>query len=239
MLSIVGLFALIYGIIEAGVVGWTETNVVMAFVVAVIFIALFAFWEARTPHPMLPLHLFRNPAFTGANITLTLLSFSLFGAVFFVPQFLQSILGYPAFTTGLLLLPLAISLTFMSSRSAKVAQRFGTKRTVALGVTMTGTAFLYMALVYRLDTAYFPWIFIGQVVQAAGIGLAISPATTAIMSSVPMEKAGVGSAMNDTTPARCTVALVAAAFLFRQSPSRVSLSRCGIIGEGIAESSKE
>jgi len=239
VLSIVGLFALIYGIIEAGVVGWTETNVVMAFVVAVIFIALFAFWEARTPHPMLPLHLFRNPAFTGANITLTLLSFSLFGAVFFVPQFLQSILGYPAFTTGLLLLPLAISLTFMSSRSAKVAQRFGTKRTVALGVTMTGTAFLYMALVYRLDTAYFPWIFIGQVVQAAGIGLAISPATTAIMSSVPMEKAGVGSAMNDTTPARCTVALVAAAFLFRQSPSRVSLSRCGIIGEGIAESSKE
>lgn len=199
VLSVIGLFALIYAIIEAGVVGWTEGNVVLAFVVAGVFIVLFGLWEARTPHPMLPLHLFRNPAFTGANVTLTLLSFSLFGAVFFVPQFLQSVLGYPAFNAGLLLLPLAISLTFMSSRSAKVAQRFGTKRTVALGVAMAGTAFLYQALTYNLNTTYFPWIFIGQILQASGIGLAISPATTAVMSSVPMEKAGVGSAMNDTT----------------------------------------
>jgi len=199
VLSIVGLFALIYGIIEAGVVGWTQTNVVASFVVAIVMMGLFGVWESRTPHPMLPLHLFRNPAFTGANITLTLLSFSLFGVVFFVPQFLQSVLGYPAFTAGILLLPLAISLTVVTSRSAKVAARFGTKRTVALGVAMTGTAFLYMALVYRIDTAYFPWVFIGQIFQAAGIGLAISPATTSVMSSVPMEKAGVGSAMNDTT----------------------------------------
>jgi EmrB/QacA subfamily drug resistance transporter len=199
VLSIVGLFALIYGIIEAGVVGWTESSVVLSFVVALVFIGLFGLWEARTPHPMLPLHLFRNPAFTGANITLTLLSFSLFGAVFFVPQFLQSVLGYPAFTAGLLLLPLAISLTVMSSRSAKVAQYLGTKRTVALGVAIAGTAFLYQALTYNLETAYFPWIFIGQIFQAAGIGMAISPATTSVMSSVPMEKAGVGSAMNDTT----------------------------------------
>ena len=199
LLSIAGLFALIYGIIEAGVVGWGESNVILSLVAAVVLLALFAIWESRTPHPMLPLSFFRNPAFTGANITLTLLTFALFGAVFFTPQFLQSILGYPAFSAGLLLLPLAITLTFVTSRSAKVAQRLGTKRTVALGVGMAGTAFLYMALVYRVDTVYFPWVFIAQVLQASGIGLAISPATTAVMSSVPVAKAGVGSAMNDTT----------------------------------------
>lgn len=199
LLSIVGLFALIYGIIEAGVLGWTDQTVVIALGIAAIFIALFVVWEARTPHPMLPLRFFRSPAFTGANVTLTLLTFALFGVVFFTPQFLQSILGYPAFVAGLLILPLAITLTFFSSRSARIAHRLGTKRTVATGVAIAGTAFLYMSLVYRVDTSYFPWVFLGQIAQAAGIGLAISPATTAVMSSVPVTKAGVGSAMNDTT----------------------------------------
>lgn len=199
VLSIIGLFALVYGIIEAGVLGWSEPTVIGALVVAVVVLAIFAVWELRTPYPMLPMRFFRNPAFTGANISLTLFSFSLFGAVFFVPQYLQSVLGYPAFIAGLLILPLAITLTYVSARSSRVAQRLGTKRTVALGAAVAGTAFLYMSLVYTTETAYFPWVLIGQVLQAAGIGLAISPATTAIMSSVPIEKAGVGSAMNDTT----------------------------------------
>lgn len=199
LLSIAGLFALIYGIIEAGVLGWSEPNVIIALVSAVIIIVVFIIWEARTPYPMLPLGFFRNPSFTGANVTLTLLTFALFGAVFFTPQFLQSILGYEAFAAGLLILPLAITLTIVSNRSARIARRFGTKRTVALGVAMAGTAFLYMSLVYTVDTTYFPWVFIGQILQAAGIGLAISPATSAVMSSVPVAKAGVGSAMNDTT----------------------------------------
>jgi EmrB/QacA subfamily drug resistance transporter len=199
ILSITGMFALIYGIIEAGVVGWTENNVVTALVLAFILLMIFAIWESRTRHPMLPLHLFRNPAFTGANVTLTLLSFSLFGVVFFTPQFLQSVLGYEAFAAGLLIVPLAATLTLVTSRSAWVAQRLGTKYTVALGVTIAATSFLGVALTFRVDTVYFPWVLIGQIFWAAGLGLAISPATTAIMSSVPMAKAGVGSAMNDTT----------------------------------------
>ncbi len=199
LLSIVGLFALIYGIIEAGVVGWTEPNVLIALAAAVILLTIFAIWESRIPNPMLPLSFFRNAAFTGANITLTLLSFSLFGLFFFLPQFLQSILGYQAFTAGLMILPLAVSLTFASSNSARVSKRLGTKRTVVLGVLIAGSSLLYQSLIYRIDISYFPWVFIGQVLQAGGIGLAISPATNAIMSSVPPAKAGVGSAMNDTT----------------------------------------
>lgn len=199
VLSIVGLFALVYAIIEAGVIGWTEPAVLTAFGVAVAFIGAFVWWELRTPHPMLPMGFFRNPAFTAANITLTMLTFALFGVVFFVPQFLQSILGYGASTAGLMILPLAVVLTFVSSRSAIVSRRLGTKRTVALGIAMAGSAFLYMSLIYRPGLDYFPWILLGQIFQASGIGLAISPATTAIMSSVPVAKAGVGSAMNDTT----------------------------------------
>lgn len=199
LLSIVGLFALIYGIIEAGVIGWTEPTVLAAFGLAAVVIGAFVVWEIRTPYPMLPMRFFRNPAFTGANVTLTMLTFALFGAIFFVPQYFQSVLGHGASVAGLMLLPLAVTLTFVSSRSALVSKRLGTKRTVALGISMTATAFMYMSLIFRPGLDYFPWILIGQVVQAAGIGLAISPATTAIMSSIPVSKAGVGSAMNDTT----------------------------------------
>lgn len=199
LMSIVGLFALIYGIIEAGVIGWTEPKVLAAFGLAAVVIGLFVWWESRTPYPMLPLRFFRNPAFTGANVTLTMLTFALFGVIFFVPQYFQSVLGHGASVAGLMLLPLAITLTFVSSRSALVSKRLGTKRTVALGISLAAVAFMYMALVYRPGLDYFPWILLGQVVQATGIGLAISPATTAIMSSIPVAKAGVGSAMNDTT----------------------------------------
>lgn len=200
MLSIIGLIALVYGIIEAGVVGWGQPNVLLALVVAVIILALFAVWEARIPNPMLPLHFFRNPAFTGANVTLTLLTFGLFGAVFFIPQFLQSVIGYPAFLAGIMIVLLAASLTFTSNRSARVSSRLGTKRTVVLGICI-GVDLLPLS-VARVHHQYdlFPvGVDRADLFQAGGIGLAISPATTAIMSSIPVTKAGVGSAMNDTT----------------------------------------
>jgi len=199
VLSIIGLVALVYGIIEAGVVGWTEPNVVLALVAAVVILALFAVWESRIPNPMLPLHFFRNPAFTGANVTLTLLTFGLFGAVFFIPQFLQSVIGYPAFLAGIMIVPLAASLTVASNQSARITNRLGTKRTVVLGILVGATSFLFQSIVYSTSTTYFPWVLLAQIFQAGGIGLAISPATTAIMSSIPVTKAGVGSAMNDTT----------------------------------------
>lgn len=199
ILSIIGIFALIYGIIEAGVLGWTDPSVMIALFAAVVFLTAFGFWEAYTPHPMLPLGFFKNRAFVGANLTLTLLSFGMFGSVFFMPQFFQSVIGYEPFVAGLLILPFAITMTFMTSRSARIAKYLGTKRTVTLGTGLAGTAFLYMALTYHADTQYFPVVLIGQLILAVGIALAMSPATTAVMSSVPVEKAGVGSAMNDTT----------------------------------------
>lgn len=199
VLSIAGLFALIYGIIEAGVRGWGDPTVLIALIAAAIILTIFAVWESRIPNPMLPLSFFRNPAFTGANVTMTLVTFSLFGVVFYLPQFLQSVLGYPAFIAGLMILPLAISLTIASNQSARVSQRLGTKRTVVLGVTLAGTSFLYQALIYTPTISYFPWVLIAQIFQAGGIGIAVSPATHAIMSSIPVTKAGVGSAMNDTT----------------------------------------
>jgi EmrB/QacA subfamily drug resistance transporter len=198
ILSIVGLFALVYAIIEAGVLGWTSQTVLIAFGIAAVFLIAFAWWESYAPNAMLPLSFFKNMSFTGANLALVFVTFSLFGATFFLPQYFQSVQGYTPLESGLRVVPLAITLTITASMSARVTKRLGTKRTVALGIFIGAAALLYMATVYDITTPYYI-VVLGQVLLALGLGLAVSPATNSIMSSVPVSKAGIGSAMNDTT----------------------------------------
>ncbi len=198
ILSITGLFTLLYGIIEAGQEGWTNSTVLISFAIAAVLLGTFAWWENRNPNAMLPMRFFTNMSFTGANTALAFVNFSLFGSVFFLSQFLQTIQGYTTFEAGVLGLPLALVLTVVASRSSFVAERLGTKYTVALGVGLAGLGLLFMATTYQADTPYIT-IAIGQVILAAGMGLAVSPATNSIMASVPIRKAGIGSAMNDTT----------------------------------------
>lgn len=198
VLSITGLFALVYGIIEAGQKGWTEQNVLIAFAAAAVLLGIFGWWEARNPNAMLPMHFFRNMSFTGANVALAFVNFSLFGGVFFLSQYLQTILGYSTFDAGLRTLPLALVLAVVASRSAFVSARLGVKYTVTLGIALAGAGLLFMATQFHVDTPYIT-ILIGQVILAAGMGLSISPATNSIMAAVPVSKAGIGSAMNDTT----------------------------------------
>lgn len=198
ILSIIGLFALVYGIIEAGFHGWTGANVLIAFTVAAVFIGAFVWWESRAPNAMLPMRFFRNRSFTGANLMLTLFTFSLFGSMFFMSQYFQTVQGVPAFEAGLRILPHAITMTFMSTRSPRIAARIGAKRTIALGALIAAGGMFYMSRVFHVETPYY-LIAVGQVIMAIGLGLAFSPATATVMNSVPLANAGVGSAMNDTT----------------------------------------
>lgn len=197
LLSIPGLFALVYGIIEAGVHGWTEANVLAAFGVAAVLLVVFAWWESRASNAMLPLYFFRNMSFTGANTALALIMFSLFGSVFFMSQYLQTVLGYTALEAGIRIVPLAVTMAFASAMSAKITKRLGTKRTVSLGILILAAGLFYESH-FEVDTTYSE-VLVGLITIAAGMGLAVSPATDSIMGSVPANKAGVGSAMNDTT----------------------------------------
>lgn len=198
ILSIIGLFALVYGIIEAGLQGWTHESVVIAFAIAAVFIGIFVWWENRVPNAMLPMHFFRNRSFTGANVMLTLFTFSLFGSMFFMSQYFQTVQGVPAFESGLRLLPHALLMTFISTRAPKLAARIGAKWTMALGALIAASGMFYMSQVFHAETSY-PLILAGLLIMATGLGLAFSPATATVMNSVPLAKAGVGSAMNDTT----------------------------------------
>ncbi len=198
LLSITGLFALVYGIIEAGLHGWGAQHVLLSFAVAAVLIGIFAWWENRAPNAMLPLSFFRNMSFTGANIALALVTFALFGSTFFISQYFQSVQGFNALHSGARVVPLAIMLTICATFSARVNQRLGTKWTVGIGIMLAGIGLLYMSQVAHVDTPYTTFV-IGQLILGAGMGTAMSPATNSIMSSVPINKAGIGSAMNDTT----------------------------------------
>ena len=198
LLSIAGLLALVYGIIQAGIDGWNANNVLYAFGAAVVLLGLFALRESRTKEPMLRLGFFKNLSFTGANIAITLVFFGLMGSFFFMGQYLQSVLGYTPLEAGVRLLPVAGAIFVAAISSAQLARRIGTKFTVALGILIAGGGFFYFAMIGGVHTSY-PAIALGMCITSLGMGLTMSPATNSIMGSVPVEEAGVGSAMNDTT----------------------------------------
>jgi len=198
LLSIPGLFALVYGLIEAGGAGWSDQNVLLAFGIAAALLALFGLWESFAPNAMLPLGFFKNPSFGVANLALVLIFFANYGTVFFLSQFFQSVQGYSALKTGLLLLPTALLVTVGSALSARLAGRLGLRLTVGGGILLAAAGLLALALLAAADAAYLT-LLPALGLFSLGLGVAVPAATTSVMGAVPLSKAGVGSGMNDTT----------------------------------------
>jgi EmrB/QacA subfamily drug resistance transporter len=196
-LSMAGLATLLWALIEAPERGWTSSNTMLAFGAAVVVLAVFAWWESRRAEPMLDLSLFTNPRFSAASGAVTMTFFALFGSLFIVTQYLQSVMGYSALQAGIRYLPLAGMLLVTSPMSAKLAERIGTKIVVSCGLLSVAIGLLLM-LRLDTDTGYAP-VLTAMLVLAFGMGLTMAPATESIMGSLPREKAGVGSAVNDTT----------------------------------------
>ncbi len=198
ILSIAGLFSLVYAIIQAGAEGWGATHVLYAFGAAAVLLGVFIFWELRSKNAMLPLNFFKNMSFTGANVALTLVAFGLMGSMFFLGQFLQSVQGYSPFEAGIRLLPMAVVSFISAAMSAKIAERIGTKVTVALGIFIAAIGFFYFAQIAAVDVSYAKFV-LAMCIISLGIGMTMSPATNSVMGSIPVSQSGIGSAMNSTT----------------------------------------
>ena len=197
VLSVAGLVGVLYGIIEAPDKGWGAPTVIGAFVVGLVLVAAFVWWELRSDHPMLDVHFFANPRFSGASVAVTLIFFAMFGSMFFLTQYLQDIVGLSALQAGLGFIPVAVTMMIAAPNSARVSRRFGTKATVAGGMVVT--AFALLVLSRATVHSGYPLIGVVLALLGAGMGTAMSPATDSIMGSLPLTKAGVGSAVNDTT----------------------------------------
>ncbi|HEX8205018.1 MAG TPA: MFS transporter [Solirubrobacteraceae bacterium] len=195
-LSTLGLSTLVYGLIEAPSKGWAAGSTLVAFAAAAALLTAFVWRELTTEHPMLDVRLFRLPAFSAASGSLALASFALFGSIFFLTQHMQGVLGYSPLEAGVRLLPIAGGMIVAAPLSAVVAGRFGTRFTVALGMTGVAAGLAVMA-VADAGNGYAP-VALSMVLLSSGMGLSMAPATESVMSVLPLEKAGVGSAMNDT-----------------------------------------
>ena len=197
LLSMAGLAALLWALIEAPERGWMSSTTIAAFGGAMVILGVFGWWESRQAEPMLDLRLFKNPRFSAASGAVTMIFFALFGSLFIVTQYMQSVMGYTALQAGLRYLPLAGMLMVTSPMSAKLAERIGTKIVVTSGLVAVSAGLLLM-LRLEAGSGYGP-LLTSMLVLAFGMGLTMAPATESIMGSLPPEKAGVGSAVNDTT----------------------------------------
>ncbi len=196
-LSIVGLSTLVFAIIEGPSHGWTSPLVLGSFAAAVAVLGTFALVELHRRHPMLDLRLFRNPRFTAASLAVTALYFALFGTIFFQTQHLQIVLGYDPLGAGLRSLPFAIVLLVVANTTPRLVARVGTRSVIVVGMVLVAASQVGRAL-FTVHTGY-EGILVTQCLFALGMGLTIAPATASIMGAVPAGRAGVGSAINDTT----------------------------------------
>jgi EmrB/QacA subfamily drug resistance transporter len=196
-LSIIGLGALLFAIIEGPTDGWGSTSVLAAFAIGAIGMVAFILWEVHTDHPMLDMSFFKNPRFTAANLAITLTFFAMFGSMFLMTQYWQFVHDYTPLQAGVRLIPFAMVMMVVAPLSARLVEHVGTKAVVTAGLLVVSIALVLLSFI-KTETGY--WTVISMMcLMAAGMGLTMAPATESVMGSLPREKAGVGSAVNDTT----------------------------------------
>jgi EmrB/QacA subfamily drug resistance transporter len=191
--SALGLFGLTYALIETNTHSWGSTWVLSLFALALISLVAFVMLELRQRVPMLDLSLFRNPTFSGANTVMGLVGLAMFGIFFYNSLFLQNVLGYGPIKTGATFLPLTGLIMLVAPIAGRFTDVIGPRWLIAAGMTLlTGSLLLFATL----DESSSFWnILPGLVVGGLGMAITMAPTTTAAMSSVPVDKAGVGSAV--------------------------------------------
>ncbi|MGF6886672.1 DHA2 family multidrug resistance protein-like MFS transporter [Nocardia sp. GAS34] len=194
--SIVGVTALVWTIIGVPQYGWTGAQTLSAAAVAVIALGAFAVRELTTDVPMIPLHLFRNRTFTGSSFSLVLASFANAGLALVLTQYLQFVLGYTPMRTALAFTPLAIAALVCNGAGAALVNKFGARAMAVIGLAVVAVGFAVLAVLSAGSGFWLPALAMALI--GAGAGLAMPAAVGALMSAVPAEHAGVGSALNDT-----------------------------------------
>ncbi len=192
-----GLLGVVYGIIQGGEDGWTTAPIILAFVAGSILLAAFVVVQLRSSHPMLPLHYFRRRDFTGSFLVIMLLMLAMIGVFFFLTQYFQLVQGESALYAGLAIMPVAGTMMIGAGFASKTEAKLG-PRTISIiaSVIIMGGMGVFTQL--EVDSGYFiPAL--GLALFGLGAGMIMTALTDAIMASVPVDDAGVGSAMNDTS----------------------------------------
>ncbi|MEV8345284.1 DHA2 family efflux MFS transporter permease subunit [Streptomyces niveus] len=197
LLSIVGLVLLVYGIIRAGeLADFTDATVLASTLGGVAVLTVFVVHQKRSDHPSIDMSSFKKPAFSAAVAAIALVFFALMGVTFFSAFYLQSVRGYSALDSGLLILPLAVAQMVFAPRARLVVERFGARAVCTGGMLLVAAGLAAFAL---FDATTPVWVLcVVFFVQGAGMAHIMPPVTVTVMQSLPREKAGSGSAVNNT-----------------------------------------
>src|SRR5262245_19317303 len=198
VLSSAMMTLLVFTIIEAPTYGWTAGRSVAGFAGSAVLLTGFIGWERRAAHPMLEVRLFRNMRFSAASGAVTVSFFTLFGFIFLMTQYFQFIRGYGPLETGVRLVPVALAVGIGSVAGTQLAVRAGTKLIVTTGLVAVAGFYGWVAATTSTTLSY-GIIAAQMVLYGLGLGLTSAPATESIMGAISRRKAGVGSAINDST----------------------------------------
>lgn len=197
LFSALGIFGIVYGITEAPSLGLTDPAVAFSLIGGAISLAVFIWWETKVKSPLLDMKLFKNKAFSVSSLTLTLTFLAMMGVFFSMSQIQQLILGMTPLEASLTMVPMMIPMLFISPFVPLLVKKIGARATITIGLSMVSVAFLVMS---QWDASMTFWNLLGGMyLMMGGVSLAMTPGTNILMNSVPKSRAGMGSAMNDTT----------------------------------------
>jgi EmrB/QacA subfamily drug resistance transporter len=198
VLSAFAIGGLVLGIHEGPERGWTDTLSIAGLLIGVLALIGFISWERRHPDPLLDIAVFRNRGLASGTVTLVLLFAVMFGIFLVLFPYFQAVIGWSALRSSVALLPMAIVMMPSSALAPRVTKRFGSRNTMLFGVAVAGTGLTTLALRASVEGGYMS-VLPGLVLIGLGMGLTMTPSTEAITESLPGEKQGVASALNDTS----------------------------------------
>ena len=196
LLATAGFAAIIFALSFAPDLGWSNPRVIVPLTIGGLLLAAFLWSQGARANAMMPLSLFRIPRFLAANLLTFLLYGALGGGLYVVPFYLIQVRHYAPAEAGAVFLPLVAIMFFFSARVGAMAERFGERWLLAGGAICAGVGFLLFAALSAEGT-YWRSLLPGVLLLGVGLTLAVAPLTTAVMSSVPQEKTGVASAVNN------------------------------------------
>jgi EmrB/QacA subfamily drug resistance transporter len=191
-----GLFGIVWGLVRGNSVGWSSPEIVGALVGGAAVLAGFVFWELRTKSPMLPMRFFRNRTFTLANISSLFMFFGMFGSIFLLAQFFQTIQGYSPLQSGLRILPWTAMPILVSPIAGALSDKVGGHRLMGLGLAMQAAGLTWIASVSTPTTPY-AQLVIPFALSGAGMALFFAPVANVVLSSVARAEEGQASGANN------------------------------------------
>jgi EmrB/QacA subfamily drug resistance transporter len=187
-----GLLALVWGLIRGNELGWTDPAIIGSLAAGFVGLALFAAWEARATHPMLPLRLFRSRAFAAANIVSLFMYFGMFGSIFLLAQFFQVVQGYSPLEAGLRTLPWTAMPVVVAPLAGLLSTRTGTRPLLVIGMVLQAIALAWLSLVSSPTVEYLT-LMPAFILAGTGMGLFFAPIANIVLSAVRPEDEGKAS----------------------------------------------